>query len=116
MRRVARLAAAVSLVRSQVFDFVLCDLNLPDARGTDTVRALSPIVGESPLIVMTGMDDDELAAQAVKAGAQDYLVKGHVDATILRRTLRSSAGGYTANHTRCLPDVWADQGSRTWRA
>lgn len=88
MRRVARLAAAVSLVRSQVFDFVLCDLNLPDARGTDTVRALSPIVGESPLIVMTGMDDDELAAQAVKAGAQDYLVKGHVDATILRRTLR----------------------------
>lgn len=71
-----------------VTDVVLLDLSLPDSQGLDTfnkVRSQSPGV---PIVVFSGMVDEELSIQAVKNGAQDYLIKGQVDGNLLVRSIR----------------------------
>lgn len=75
------------LVKGEI-DVVLLDLSLPDSQGLDTlskVRARAPAV---PIVVVTGLDDEALALQAVRQGAQDYLVKGDIDSKILWRVMR----------------------------
>jgi diguanylate cyclase (GGDEF)-like protein len=70
------------------FDIMLLDLSLPDARGLDTVKKARALFPALPIIVMTGLDDEDVAVQAVKLGAQDYLVKGEYDLRGLVRTIR----------------------------
>jgi diguanylate cyclase (GGDEF)-like protein len=89
--RATRIEEAAHALRALTFDFVISDLGLPDAHGLDTVRRLQPLAPDTPLIVLTGIDDEDLAVQAVQHGAQDYLVKGELDAASLRRTLRHAA-------------------------
>jgi PAS domain S-box-containing protein len=67
---------------------VLLDLQLPDSQGFETFTTLSAHAPLLPVIMLTGTDDEELAVQAVRAGAQDYLVKGHVDGPLLARAVR----------------------------
>ncbi len=69
-------------------DCVLLDLQLPDARGLDTVARLRARAPQTPLIVLTGLNDEAAGVAAVDAGAQDYLVKGHVDGGQLARAIR----------------------------
>jgi len=72
----------------QRFGLVLLDLNLPDSRGLETlcaVRTADPLL---PVIVLTGADDEELGLEAIKAGAQDFLVKGRVGVDSLSRAIR----------------------------
>ena len=69
-------------------DVVLLDLGLPDATGLAAVRRAQAVAPRIPLVVLTGLDDEVLAAQALQAGAQDYLVKGHIEARGLFRALR----------------------------
>jgi serine phosphatase RsbU (regulator of sigma subunit) len=69
-------------------DCVLLDLQLPDARGLETVVRLRERAPEIPLIVLTGLDDAAAGIAAVDAGAQDYLVKGSVDGAQLARAIR----------------------------
>jgi diguanylate cyclase (GGDEF)-like protein/PAS domain S-box-containing protein len=69
-------------------DVVLLDLGLPDATGLTAVRRAQAVAPRIPLVVLTGLDDESLAAQALQAGAQDYLVKGHIEARGLFRALR----------------------------
>jgi diguanylate cyclase (GGDEF)-like protein len=88
IRHVVCVADAVQALADRSFDFVISDLMLPDAQGLDSVRRLAPLSRNAPLIVFTGLDDEELALRAVQQGAQDYLVKGEVDPAMLRRTLR----------------------------
>jgi diguanylate cyclase (GGDEF)-like protein len=83
-----RVEDGVQALREHSYDFVISDLTLPDARGLESVRRLMPLAPDTPLVVLTGIDDEELALQAVQQGAQDYLVKGQLDAPSLRRTLR----------------------------
>jgi len=67
---------------------VLLDLGLPDSHGLDTLvvtRAQAPGV---PIVVLTGFQDEALAVEALKGGAQDYLVKGQVDSNLLGRSMR----------------------------
>jgi signal transduction histidine kinase len=71
-------------------DVVLLDLSLPDAQGIDTVRRALEAAPEVPLIVLTGLDDERVALQAVHAGAQDYLVKGQIEPPLLARSIRYS--------------------------
>ncbi len=71
-----RLAEGLQLLASREFDAVLLDLNLPDSRGMDTFQRLRAAVPEVPLIVYTGIQDDEIAVRALRGGAQDYVVKG----------------------------------------
>jgi diguanylate cyclase (GGDEF)-like protein/PAS domain S-box-containing protein len=69
-------------------DIILLDLGLPDAQGLAAVRRAHAIAPRIPLVVLTGLDDESLAAQALQQGAQDYLIKGQVDARALLRALR----------------------------
>jgi diguanylate cyclase (GGDEF)-like protein/PAS domain S-box-containing protein len=69
-------------------DIVLLDLGLPDAQGLTAVRRTRAVAPRVPMVVLTGLDDESLAAQALQEGAQDYLIKGQVDARGLRRAMR----------------------------
>lgn len=71
-------------------DIAFVDLSLPDAAGLDALHHVRLAVGSAPLVVLTGRDDDALAAEAISAGAEDYLVKGHFDAAALERCVRHS--------------------------
>ncbi len=69
-------------------DAVLLDLGLPDSSGLDTFEKVHDQAPEVPIVMLTGLDDTELALEGVRMGAQDYLVKGRVDGDLLARTLR----------------------------
>lgn len=72
-------------------DCALLDLGLPDAVGTEAVEALSSLAPQLPIVVLTGSNDPDLASDALRAGAQDYLVKGAgLDEEIARRAIRYS--------------------------
>lgn len=81
------LAAAAGALRGGGFDAVLLDLGLPDSRGLETLRSLQAQFASVPVVVMTGLGDEEIGVQAVQLGAQDYLVKGQVESGLLRRSL-----------------------------
>ena len=85
---VDRLATAIERMKQERFDAVLLDLSLPDAKGVETVVRMQREGGTLPIIVLTGLDDDAAAMEAVRAGAQDYLVKGQIDGRLLVRALR----------------------------
>ncbi|NYE49355.1 serine phosphatase RsbU (regulator of sigma subunit) [Spinactinospora alkalitolerans] len=69
---------------------VLLDLNLPDAGGMELLREVLTSAESAAVVVLTGFDDEHEGVAAVAAGAQDYLVKGHVDGSLLARSLRYS--------------------------
>lgn len=83
-----RMDAAVEHMRHEGFGAIILDLNLPDSRGLETLSRAHQEASDAPILVLTGFDDEELAAAAVRSGAQDYLVKGELDAEILRRAIR----------------------------
>jgi len=69
-------------------DIILLDLGLPDAQGVGAVRRVRAAAPHVPVVVVMGLDDESLAAQALQEGAQDYLIKGQIDARGLLRALR----------------------------
>lgn len=84
---VQQLAEALQRLNAEQFDVVLSDLSLSDSHGLETFRRLRAHAPDTPIVVLSGSDDETLAAKAVREGAQDYLVKGRVDAYILSRAL-----------------------------
>ena len=86
----SRLTEAVNqlVLGADQFDVVLADLGLPDSAGIATLDALTGAAPHLPVVVLTGNDDDDIALEALKRGAQDYLVKGIGDAFILSRVVR----------------------------
>lgn len=83
-----RLDAALDHILNKHFDVVLLDLGLPDVKGLDGLVTLHQVAPSMPVVVLTGLDDEETGFQAVSIGAQDYLVKGHVESRLLTRVLR----------------------------
>src|SRR5262245_57960978 len=83
-----RLQEGLKLLSDEAIEIVLLDLSLPDAHGIDTVIRTHAARKDVAIIVLTGMDDEMTAVQAMQEGAQDYLVKGQVDRTILFRAIR----------------------------
>ncbi len=69
------------------FQVILLDLSLPDSYGLDTFTRMLDKAPEIPIIILTGTDDQKLAVEAVKSGAQDYLVKIMVNSTLLERSI-----------------------------
>lgn len=67
---------------------ILADLNLPDSRGTETVASLQTSYPDVPLVIVSSWEDEAISLRSVKAGAQDYLVKGHIDGANLHRVIR----------------------------
>ncbi len=86
--RVERLGDGLERLRATSYDVVIADLTLPDARGLDAVTRLQGAAPDSAIIVLSGLEDDELSVQAVQLGAQDYLTKERVDEHTLERSLR----------------------------
>lgn len=85
---VERLGEALSALEEGGISVILLDLSLPDTQGVDTIRKLRSQPSVPPIVVLTGLDDEDVAIKAVEQGAQDYLVKGQVDGYLLARSLR----------------------------
>jgi signal transduction histidine kinase len=79
--------AELQLAKGEV-DIVLLDMGLPDEHGLETLRRVQAAAPNVPVIVLTGLDDEVLAAKAMKEGAQDYLIKGEIESRALPRALR----------------------------
>jgi PAS domain S-box-containing protein len=69
------------------YDALLLDLSLPDAHGIETLIIAQKKNPNIPILIMTGLDDKEIALEAVRKGAQDYIVKGQVDGQLLVRSI-----------------------------
>jgi diguanylate cyclase (GGDEF)-like protein len=83
------LVEGIAHLREHSADVVLLDLGLPKSTGLESLtNLLAGIPAAPPVIVLSGMSDEVLAFQAVQAGAQDYLIKGKVDAHLLWRSIR----------------------------
>jgi PAS domain S-box-containing protein len=80
-----RLDRGLEILRESVPDIVLLDLGLPDSQGLATLKTACAAYPATPFVVLTGLSDENLAIEAVRAGAQDYLVKGRVDGEMLVR-------------------------------
>jgi len=76
------------LNKESEFDVILLDLNLPDAHGIESFNKIYSIVPHIPIIVLTGIDDEQYIGDIIGSGAQDYLIKGYVDSEILYRSIR----------------------------
>ena len=97
--RAERLSTALARLTSGTFDAVLLDLSLPDAWGLDTIRRLGREAAAVPIVVLTGLNDEEIAMRAVEEGAQDYLFKGQTDGHLLARSLRYAIQRHRAEET-----------------
>ena len=72
------------------FDIILLDLWLPDSKGLDTFIKMKSFMEETPIVVLTALDDEEIALQAVKKGAQDYLLKSQVQGRQLQYAISNA--------------------------
>jgi signal transduction histidine kinase len=86
--QVDRLSLGEERLRTDDVGVVLLDLSLPDSQGLQTFVRVGERSPETPVVVLSGLDDQDLAIRAVREGAQDYLVKGQVDGVTLTRALR----------------------------
>ncbi|MFH1176131.1 MAG: diguanylate cyclase [Acidobacteriota bacterium] len=86
--RVERLDEALEVLERPPFDIILLDLGLPDSAGLATLERTHNEAPATPIVIVSGHDDEALAVQAVKEGAQDYLVKGQITPALLLRSLR----------------------------
>jgi two-component system cell cycle sensor histidine kinase/response regulator CckA len=82
------LAEAIVVLKAGAFDVVIADLGLPDSRGLATLVGLRRACVFGSIIVVTGFDETELGAHAVREGAADFLSKGDLDARTLSRSVR----------------------------
>jgi two-component system, cell cycle response regulator len=85
---VARVSSALLKLVEERFDLILLDLTLPDSQGIETLRTVREHAPDIPIVVLTGLADDVLGAQAVQGGAQDYLVKSEINCSLLVRSMR----------------------------
>jgi len=95
-----RLQKAVEMVLTEPLDIILLDLGLPDSSGLDTVDRMIKAAGPIPIVVLTGYSDENLGLEAVRRGAQDYLIKGEVDSASLERSIR-----YSIQRRRALEEL-----------
>jgi len=81
------LKKGIELVGKESYSIIILDLSLPDSTGLDTFNRLHAVAPETPIIVLTGLEDEEVAINAVKCGAQDFLVKGTLKSKTLQRSI-----------------------------
>lgn len=97
---VGSLAEARARLRTEGFDAILLDLNLGDSSGLDTLETLQELAPSTPIVILTGMGDEEQGVAAVEAGAQEYLTKSGVGADELRQELRIAVARANAERER----------------
>lgn len=85
-----RVRRAYEILQTEEINLVLLDLTLPDSFGINTFLQLKPVVQKIPVIILTGLSDTNLAVEAIKEGAQDYLVKGEFSEGLLTKSIQYS--------------------------
>jgi diguanylate cyclase (GGDEF)-like protein/PAS domain S-box-containing protein len=88
LRPCRKIADAIREIEDGATDCVLLDLSLPDASGLDGIDRLRADFPDLPIIILTGLNDEDLALEALGAGAQDFLVKGSIDGDGMKRAVR----------------------------
>ena len=88
MEHADRLAPALERLRGSGVDVVLLDLGLPDSQGLETFQRMRRFAADQAIVVLSGLADEQVALEALQAGAQDYLVKGRIQAPVLGRVIR----------------------------
>src|SRR5687767_1715766 len=88
VQRAGTLEEGVKRLRASKFDVVLLDLSLSDSKGLATFETTQAVAGITPIVILSGVSDASVALQALQRGAQDYLVKGHVDHQLLMRSIQ----------------------------
>jgi two-component system, NarL family, sensor histidine kinase UhpB len=88
VKHAEKLSEGLKYLHDDVFDIILLDLALPDSRGIETFHITNEHAPELPIIILTGLSDEEFAINAVAEGAQDYLVKAEVDSRLLDRSMK----------------------------
>lgn len=88
IKRASNLVEAAQAIALHRFDVILLDLNLPDSLGIDTFHAIKRIAKDIPIVILTRTEDEHLAIEAVRAGAQDCLIKREVDPNVLGRVVQ----------------------------
>ena len=76
------------LLRKEPFDLILLDLYLPDSSGIATFHSLQQVAARQAIVVITGMDDETIASETLQCGAEDFLVKGRFNASLLMRSAK----------------------------
>jgi len=99
LERADDLAGGLAELRKGKTDVVLLDMSLPDCEGLETLLRVRAQVTDVPIIMLTGLADEDLAIEAIHRGAQDYLVKGQVDVDGLRRAMRYAMERHRAECT-----------------
>ncbi len=82
-----RLNTGIQMLRNKQYHLLLLDLSLPDSQGLETFSRVKPLARDLPIIVLTGLNDEEIAIQAVRKGAQDYIVKDDMNTGLLVRAI-----------------------------
>src|SRR5215207_1073796 len=83
-----RLDEALERLEQQAFDVILLDLSLADSSGLETVDRTRTVAPGTPVVVLSGQDDEDVALQALQSGAQEYLIKGQGDGDLIARSIR----------------------------
>jgi diguanylate cyclase (GGDEF)-like protein len=83
-------SAGLKLMSENDFDIALLDLSLPDSRGINSFSELHSTFPDIPIIILSDLEDEALAVKLMRHGAQDYLVKGHIDRYLLERSIQYS--------------------------
>lgn len=83
-----KISDAEILLKQEDFKLILMDLFLPDSEGISTFKKIFPLSAHTPVIVLTGLVNEEVTANTLQQGAQDYLVKGEYDEKLLEKTIR----------------------------
>lgn len=81
------LQQALEAIEKQPWDLILLDLTLPDSSGIQTFTRVREQAHHTPIVIITGIDDDAFAIDAVRKGAEDYLVKGELNSKLLIRII-----------------------------
>jgi two-component system cell cycle response regulator len=88
LTQVVRMSDALHHLGENRFNIILLNLSLPDSQGLDSFNRIKTEVPEVPVVILTNVDNHELAVKAVQEGAQDYLVKGQINSSMLMRSIR----------------------------
>lgn len=95
------LTTAFARLEADAFDVMVLDLCLPDGDGMSTLSSACGVARHLPIVVLTGVDDDEMSLRAIRAGAQDYLIKPLTDVRPVARALLNAR----ERHRRLRPEV-----------